>query len=89
MSKVDVIEIDMDRYDESLTVVDQCKGCPKVFFHTMPEREIVLEKCLVYINPSIWWRPGFSCPIMGKKQEAVAVKKVNPLKASKRKGGGN
>jgi hypothetical protein len=92
MSKVDVVEIDMARYDESLPVVDQCRGCEKIFEHTqaLDEGEILVEenKCLVYVNPSIWWRPGFNCPIMGKKQEAVVARKVNPLKASKRKGGG-
>jgi len=55
---------------------DLCFGCLKVDSET---------KCSVYEKPSVWVRKG-DCPMKTNKVLLeVKGKKINPLKASKRK----
>lgn len=58
-------------------VHEKCVGCDKIDSD---------QFCIVYIKPSIWWDKRGNCPVAThiSKKVAVAEKKVNPLKASKK-----
>lgn len=56
-------------------IVEFCEGCSKVY----EEKGV----CMVYENPAVATRAG-GC-FFNMTEEAEAAKKVNPLKASKKK----
>lgn len=57
-----------------LPVVDACEGCSKVYLET--------NVCMIYADPSAIQRLGCAFNYKATEEE---VKKVNPLKASKKK----
>lgn len=63
-------------------LVSECANCNKVEYGT--------NKCKAYIDPSKWWRNGRHCPLYpnwkSPEEKEAEKKKVNPLKASKRRG---
>jgi len=55
-------------------IVEKCEGCEKVFENV----------CIAYANPALIQRQG--CALQSNKVlTAEEIKKINPLKASKRK----
>jgi hypothetical protein len=59
-------------------IIDQCEGCGNI----QPETSL----CNVYVKPEVKWIPG-KCPMSTHVVEEIQkdTKKVNPLKASKKK----
>lgn len=56
-------------------VIEKCIGCSR----------IVDNFCSTYPDPVLKWAYGYQCPMATHiKKEAVEVKKMNPLKASKK-----
>ena len=65
--------------NERKDLVSNCEGCERA--------EVDINKCSAYINPAFWWVKGRYCPLSTNnipEQKKEIVKKVNPLKASKR-----
>jgi hypothetical protein len=58
-------------------IIDKCEGCDHIDTD---------KKCEVYINPSSWWDRG-GCPMATHltKRDTKRGRKINPLKASKRR----
>lgn len=62
-------------------IVENCNGCGRIIVGPEPGPAC----CTVFLIPSAKWRSG-SCPMATHlKKDAIEVKNVNPLKASKRK----
>ncbi len=63
-------------------IVSECKGCSKIVENVM---------CGTYLFPSSKWRFGAKCPVFDGNKEVIVnaeQKKLNPLKASRRKAKG-
>ena len=58
--------------------VEQCNGCNKMF-----SASDIGDVCIAYVSPREKHRIG--CPLQSNKvSEVVEIKRINPLKASKR-----
>jgi hypothetical protein len=52
---------------EFLKVDEKCYGCDKVTKD---------ETCEAYINPSIWWREGWNCPLATHVKKSITEEEV-------------
>ena len=64
-----------------LEIIEKCVGCNKAI------KIDDVYKCKVYSNPLSKWSYGINCPMAThiKKEKIIIEKKLNPIKASKKK----
>jgi hypothetical protein len=68
---------------EPKPIVEQCRGCDRITKNGENR-----EFCTTYWDPAVKWRPDHRCPMYPVHQIVNEAKRVNPLKASKRKAKG-
>ena len=73
MEKAKEAVIDMAKYVNSHEVHEKCAGCDKVFDWAGNEGTVVVQKCSVYIKPSVWWEDK---PVAIRKK--LITSKTNP-----------
>lgn len=68
---------------EPKPIVEQCRGCNRITKNAEHR-----EFCTTFWDPALKWKPGRRCPMFPYQQTPKEEKRVNPLKASKRKAAG-
>lgn len=50
-------------FEESDQEFMKSERCDRIVDYAAEESTIVEERCSVYTNPDLFWRPGFRCPM--------------------------